>query len=169
VLLGVSVMVVVVPDGVVMFACTVSIPMLSVAFAVMLIVVPWLMAIPVGLRLSMAGVVSSVTVKAVVTVLLMLLLVSLAMKVMLYCPGGWLMVGVKVTLKVCPVPLVMVSSMVVLLGNVMLASTVSTPILSVALTVILNCVCCVSFAGVMFDANTLGMSWSFMVNVVVMD
>jgi len=36
------------------------------------------------------------------------------------------------------------------------------------LTVILNCVCCVSFAGVMFDANTLGMSWSFMVNVVVM-
>jgi len=64
--------------GVVMFACTVSICVLSVAFVVMLIVVPWLMAIPVGLRLSICGALWSFMVKVVVMVLLMLLLVSFA-------------------------------------------------------------------------------------------
>jgi len=48
----------------------------------------------------------------------------------------------------------------------MLACTVSIPVWSVALMVMLNCVPCVSFGGVMVGVCTLGMSWSVMVKVV---
>jgi len=67
--------VVVRPDGCVMFACTVSTWMLSVVLVVMLMVVPWLMVMPVGLRLRMVGGVSSVMLNCAVMVLLMLLFV----------------------------------------------------------------------------------------------
>jgi len=51
---------------------TVLVLALSVALVVMLIVVPWLMAIPVGLRLSILGALSSPMANVVVMVLLLL-------------------------------------------------------------------------------------------------
>jgi len=50
----------------------------------------------------------------------------------------------------------------------MFACTVSIPVWSVALMVMLNCVPCVSFGGVMVGVCTCGVSWSVMVNVVWM-
>jgi len=53
-------------------------------------------------------------------------------------------------------------------GCVMFACTVSMPMLSVALMVMLNCVPCVSFGGVMVGVCTCGVSWSVMVRSSVL-
>jgi len=69
---------VVTPFGSVMLTNTISIPILSVTFAVMLKLVPWFPALGSAVTLITLGSVMSLTVNVIVSVLLMLLLVSFA-------------------------------------------------------------------------------------------
>ena len=91
----------------------------------------------VGSTNCIAGGVMSLTVKLVVSVLLMFPDVSFAMMVTLYNPGMSVSSGVKVKLKMFPARLVMVNILLVAFGTVMFVSTVSTCMLSVMLTVML--------------------------------
>jgi len=82
-----------------------------------------------GIRLNTSGVIVSSVTKKVVSVLLMLFCVSFAMNVISYCP---IKAGiVNVLLNRFVVDGFSSSSCVVLFGNVMLASTISTKRLSV--------------------------------------
>ena len=81
------------------------------------------------------GLVISLTVKLVVSVLFKLPLVSFAIIVTLLSPGMSVSSGTKVKLKMSPARLVMVNILLVALGKVMFARTVSKPILSVTLAV----------------------------------
>jgi len=92
----------------------------------------------IGVKLTTLGGVMSNTVKLVVSVLLMLLLVSFAMMVTLYTPGGSVRLGTKVTLKVSEILLVMTNTKLVLLGKVIFARTVSNCRLSVTFAVMLT-------------------------------
>ncbi len=74
----VMVLVVVVPVGSVMLTNTISTPILSVTFAVMLKLVPWFPVFGSAVTLITLGGVMSLTWNVIVSVLLMLLLVSFA-------------------------------------------------------------------------------------------
>jgi len=129
---------VVVPVGSVMLTRTVSRKM-SVTFAVMLKLVPWFPVLGSAVTFLTSGIVTSLTTKVVVSVLLMLLLVSFAIINMVYVPGGSVSVGVNVVLNISPLCSVIGLITFVPLGNVMLASTVSTfVVISVTLAVMLT-------------------------------
>jgi len=92
-----------------------------------------------AVRLMTSGAVMSNTVKLVVSVLFKLPLVSFARIVTLYNPGMSVSSGTKAKLKISPARLVMVNILLVALGKVMLASTVSTfVVISVTLAVMLT-------------------------------
>jgi len=91
----------------------------------------------VGSTNCIAGKVTSLTVKLVVSVLLMLPLISFAIIVTLYTPGGSVRLGTKVTLKMSEM-LVITNTKLVLFGKVILARTVSNWRLSVTFAVILT-------------------------------
>jgi len=88
-----------------------------------------------AVTLITSGTVISNTVKLVFSVLFTFPEVSFAMMVTLYNPGMSVSSGTKVKLKISPAKLVMVNILLVALGKVMLANTVSTCMLSVTLTV----------------------------------
>jgi len=73
--------------GSVMFANTLSTPIASLTFACTVIIVAVLYVSPAGFRSVTSGGAPSSLTKNVVIVLFMLLLVSFAMNVMLYCPS----------------------------------------------------------------------------------
>ena len=137
---------VVVPVGSVMLTRTVSRKM-PVTFAVMLKLVPWFPVLGSAVTFLTSGIVTSLTTKVVVSVLLMLLLVSFAIINTVYVPGGSVSVGVNVVLNISPLCSVIGLIMFVPLGNVMLASTVSIfVVISVMLAVMLT-VCVLLISG----------------------
>ena len=91
----------------------------------------------VGSTSCIAGGVTSLTVKLVVSVLLTLPEVSFAIIVMLYSPIGSVNSGTKVALKISPESKVMVKSTLLPFVLVIFANTTFTPMLSVTLTVML--------------------------------
>jgi len=90
-----------------------------------------------AVRLITLGLVISNTVKLVSSVLFKLPLVSFAMMVTLYTPGGLVSVVGNVALNMSPARLVMVSNKKDPSALVTLTNTVSTLMLSVTLTVML--------------------------------
>jgi len=127
---------VVVPVGSVMLTRTV-LRKLSVTLTVMLVLCVWLMLFGSAVRLMTSGTVMSNTVKLVVSVLLMFPLVSLAMMVTLYSPGGLVSVVGNVALKMSPARLVILSTTLLPSARVTLANTVSIGPLSVTFAVML--------------------------------
>ena len=121
--------------GKVMFANTVSICKLSVTFAVILTAWVWLRRLGTAVTFLTSGTTTSVTaVKEVLSVSLILLLVSFAKKLMSYCPNR---LGIeKLALNLSVEVFTKVSSVVVPLGKVILAVTVSTPMPSVTFAAI---------------------------------
>jgi len=75
---NVMLLVVVAPVGSVMLTNTISTPILSVTFAVMLKLVPWFPVLGSAVTFLTSGMVTSLTWNVIVSVLLMLLLVSFA-------------------------------------------------------------------------------------------
>ena len=121
--------------GKVILARTVSNCMLSVTFAVMLTACVWLRRLGSAVTFLTSGKTASVTaVKKVRSVSLILLLVSFAKKLRLYCPKRLGMA--KLVLNLSVEVFTKVSSVVVPLGKVIFAVTVSTPMPSVTLAAI---------------------------------
>jgi len=123
--------------GKVMLANTVSTLILSVTLTVMLVLCVWLKRLGSAVKLMTSGGVLSSTVKLVVSVLFTFPEVSLAMMVRLYTPIGAVSPGTNEKLKMSPTRLVRVNKTLLPSALVMLANTVSTPMLSVTLTVML--------------------------------
>jgi len=124
--------------GKVMLARTIFTAILSVTLADICIVSEMLKVLfASGVRFLTSGRVISNTVKLVVSVLLTFPEVSFAMIVTLYTPGASVSVVGKVALKISPTKFVMVSNKKDPSARVTFASTVSKPMLSVTLTVML--------------------------------
>jgi len=122
------------PSARVIFASTVSTPIISVTLAVMLVLCVWLILSGTAVTLMTSGTTWSTAVKKVFSVSFKLPLVSLAKKLMLYCPNS---AGiVKELLNLMPVARVRVICCTVVLGKVIFASTVSTSMLSVTFAAI---------------------------------
>jgi len=126
------------PSARVTLANIVSTSMLSVTLTVILVLCVWLKNLGSAVTFLTSGGVISNTVKLVFSVLLMLLLVSFAMMVTLYSPGMSVSSGTKVKLKISPAKLVIVNILLVALGKVIFASTVSNWRLSVTFAVMLT-------------------------------
>jgi len=122
------------PSALVIFASTVSTPMISVTLAVMLVLCVWLILSGIAVTLMTSGTTWSTAMKKVFSVSFKLPRVSLAKKLRLYCPNN---AGiVKELLNLMPVAGVRVICCTVVLGKVIFASTVSTAMLSVTLAAI---------------------------------